>query len=175
MTLGTRLKQLFQFGTRFYWCVYYAVILCSFVLFASEERHEALICLVCKTKCYTTDKKQAIMVLWLLKHSGQVTISCSVPRFIGTCSGKRSTIMGCIITNSMHSVANITHVYRAELELCLAPRPLSNFSVAKILTFRRTVPTTLFCILSTLCICRVCKILVTGSITYPKSVKSWSF
>ena len=88
MTLGTRLKQLFQFGPRFYWCFYYAAILCSFILIASEERHEALTCLICKTKCCTSDKKQAIMVLWRLKHSGQVTISCSVPRFIGPCSGK---------------------------------------------------------------------------------------
>ena len=107
MTLGTRLKQLFQFGARFYWCVYYAVILCSFVLFASEERHEALICLVCKTKCCTTDKKQAIMVLWRLKHSGQVTISCSVPRFIGPCSGKNKHHNG--LHYNKHHALNRSH------------------------------------------------------------------
>ena len=55
----------------------------------------------------------------------------------GLAVAKTNTIMGCIITNSMHSIAHITHVYRAELELRLAPRPLRNLSVAKILTFRR--------------------------------------
>lgn len=92
---------------------------------------------------------------------------------------KTSTIMGCIITSSMHSIAHISHIYRAELELRLAPRPLQEFQRCKDFNFSKNCTNyfkiTLLCVLSTLCICRVCKILVTGSITYPNSVKSWSF
>lgn len=96
----------------------------------------------------------------------------------GLALAKTSTIMGCIITNNMHSIAHITHVYRAEPELRLAPRPLKEFQRCKDFNFSKNCTNhfkiILLCVLFTLCICRVCKIVVTGSITYPNSVKSWS-
>ena len=49
----------------------------------------------------------------------------------GLAVAKTNAIMGCIITNSMHSIANITHVYRTEPELRLAPRPLKEFQRCK--------------------------------------------
>jgi hypothetical protein len=44
---------------------------------------------------------------------------------------KQTPLMDCIITNSMHPIAHITHVYRTEPELRLAPRPLKEFQRCK--------------------------------------------
>jgi hypothetical protein len=50
---------------------------------------------------------------------------------------KTNAIMGCIIINRIHPIAHITHVYRAEPELRLAPHPLKEFQRCKDFNFSK--------------------------------------